>query len=239
MKRLTASATARFPRRMLLACALAALGAVPLRAEVGVGLFGGAIWPGGQDITAREHGAEGVLLAEATDRDLRGSPGGFIALAATGWTPARRALGARLVLMAWEADFELKQTAALTNRNTVEESFQAGFLFVLGRLPLDQRGAFLYAGPGGGVAYERIKGGARDRARAFGLLVGIAYPVGRRLRGQLEVAYLVCSDLRAGEGSGIRLETSGTQSASSGRSLFGPHWDKRFLPITIGLEWRL
>lgn len=226
------------PRWVLLACALAAF-AVPLRAEIGLGLLGGAIWPGGQDIKARELGAGGVLLAEATDTDLRGSPGGFVALAATGWASARRGLGARVVLMAWETDFELNQTATLANRKTLEESFQAGFLFVLGRLPLDKRGTFLYAGPGGGVAYERIKGGARDRARAFGLLAGIAYPIARRLRGQLEVAYLVCSDLRAGQASGIRLETSGTEGASSGRSLFGPHLDKHFLPITIGLEWRL
>jgi hypothetical protein len=222
-----------------LAAALVAATYSPLRGEFGLGLAGGAIFPGGQDITVRPDDGGGGSPERAVESDAPGSSSGFVALGVTGWTPGRSGIGVRLETMAWKSRFALTELSGLAGRQSIEESFQAGFLFLLGRASLDSRGSFFFAGIGGGVAYESIEGGPRERARAFGALAGAAVPLAPRLRGQIQMHYLICSDSQGNLPDKVFLKTSGSSSGRSVRLLFGPHLDKRFLPVTLGLEWRL
>lgn len=66
------------------------------------------------------------------------------------------------------------------------------------------------------------------------LFAGLAVPAFEKLRVRLGLKYLITGDL-----DGVRIETSGSRTSRSGRALFGPHQDTRFVILALGLDWRL
>ena len=78
--------------------------------------------------------------------------------------------------------------------------------------------------------------GQSEVGPGVGALIGVAFPLGPRLRLRLEARYLVTADVDAGH-SGLQAETSGHSQGNLGHVLFGPHLDTQFVPLLVGLDW--
>lgn len=222
---------------LLLPLALAlTLAPLPAAAELSLGLTGGLVLPGEQDVTLTRVGPGGERLAvERPGRDTRSGPLG--GLTATWWPSADSAWGLQLDALGWTTTVTLSDPPAGAPTR-IRQSRAALLLSLLARLRLGAPdGAFAYGGLGGGLVATRLDPGASELGPGVGLLGGLAVPLTDRLRVRLEARYLLTSDVDAARRPGWGAETSGTATPLSGRALFGPHLDTRFLPLLLGLDW--
>ena len=86
------------------------------------------------------------------------------------------------------------------------------------------------------MVWTDVSPGQSEVGPGVGALIGVAFPLGPRLRLRLEARYLVTADVDAGQ-SGLQAETSGNSQGNLGHVLFGPHLDTQFVPILVGLDW--
>lgn len=209
---------------------------LPAAAELSLGLTGGLALPGDQDLTLKRFGSGGQLLqTDRPDSDVAAGPLGGLTL--TWWPSRQHRWGLQLDALGWTTTASLDAAPADAPRE-VHQRRVALLASLLGRLRLGAPdGAFLYGGVSGGLVATRLDPGDRDLGPAVGLLGGLALPLTDHLRLRLEARYLLAPDADASPRPGWQAESSGTPSAASGRALFGPHLDTRFLPIAIGLDW--
>ena len=199
----------------------------PARAEVAVGITGGVLFAGDQD-----------LAFSGTQQRVHPSPGPLGGLTVTAWGHPWLRLGFQLDVVHWENSAETDRQAAQPARLAIDQARTALLVSVLGRLPLGgDSGPFLYGGLSGGAVYSGVSHGGEGLGPAVGLLGGLAVPLTSRLRVRAEVRYLLLHDVDHTRGPGLRVETSGTARGNVGHVVFGPHLDDRIFPVLLGVDW--
>lgn len=211
----------------------------PSTAEVSVGITGGVVFAGDQDLTLRQYGADRELLSGTKQKFLHPSTGPLGGLTVTAWGHQWPWLGIQLDAMYWATSVDTRREAAQpASRLAIDQERTALLVSLLGRLPLDgDSGTFLYGGLSGGAVHSRVRFGDTKIRAAFGLLGGVAVPLISRLRLRTEVRYLVTPDSNATPRPGLRVDTSGSSGVNPGRLLFTSHMDTQFVPVLFGLDW--
>lgn len=223
----------------VLAWLLLAFAPVPTAAEVSVGLTGGVVFAGEQDLKLAEHGADRQRVSLTERRGVDPSPGALGGLTVTAWGTPWPWLGVQLDALHWttSATVDPGGTAG-TATLTIDQTRTAVFASVLGRLVLDEaRGTFAYGGLGGGLVRTRVSRGDEEVGAGLGLVGGVAVPVTPRIRLRVEVRYLVTPDVDASPRTGLRVDTSGSPDGNAAHVVFGPHLDTQFFPLLVGLDW--
>ncbi len=218
---------------------LLAFAPVSAAAEVSVGLTGGVVFAGEQDIKLAEYGADRQRVSLTERRGADASPGPLGGLTITAWETRWPWLGVQLDALRWttSATVDPGGTAGAATL-TIDQTRTAVFASVLGRLVLDEaRGAFAYGGLGGGLVRSRVTRGDEEIGAGFGLVGGVAVPLTPRLRLRVEVRYLVTPDVDASPRAGLRVDTSGSADGNAAHVVFGPHLDTQFFPLLVGLDW--
>jgi len=225
---------------VVMAAFLPALAPVGSSAELSVGITGGLVFSGDQDVKFKQFGPDGQLLSVSESRGVSASigPVGGVTLAVWGddrWSH----LGVQMDALYWTTSVDVdERTPEPGSRLTIDQTRGALLLSLLGRLPFgDPDSLFIYLGLGGGLVQSRVRHGDEDLGPAVGALGGIAIPLSSRLRLRVEMRYLITSDVEARPRPGLRVETSGSSRGNGGRLLFGPHLDTQFLPLLVGLDW--
>ena len=230
---------------VLLALGFLVVFSTPARAEVVVGLNGGVVIPGGQDLTFKEHSATGTLLNSLSTSDVDETLGPIVGAAVTVWgnEGLLRYFALQLDTLYWYMEAKPAPTPPAP-RFTVGQHRTAIFLSALGRLPIypsvgrfsPQAGSdtFAYVGVGAGPVYTAVQHGQNEWDAGFQLLGGVAIPLTSKLQLRVESRYLLASDADSPPEPGWRVDTSGTPTAFR----LGPHRDTRFIPVIFGLDWR-
>jgi hypothetical protein len=218
----------------------------PAGAELVVGLSGGVVIPGDQDLTFKEHSASGSLLNSVSTSDVDETFGPIVGAAVTVWGDqgVLRYFALQGEALYWYMEAKPAPIPPAP-RFTVGQHRTAIFLSALGRLPVypslgrfssEKSGSdtFAYLGVGAGPVYTSVQHGQKEWDAGFQLLGGVAIPLMSRLQLRVESRYLLASDADSSPEPGWRVDTSGT----SGAFRLGRHRDTRFIPVLFGLDWR-
>ena len=236
-------------RLILLLLALGFSPASLASAEIIVGLNGGIVIPGDQDLAFKEYATDSGLARRVDTDNVRESVGPLVGVSVTGWGDWSflRYFALQLETMYWYVEVEPATPIPPAPRFTIGEQ-RVGFLgSVLGRLPLyplfgrfspeKGRDTFAYLGVGAGAVYSTVTHGSHDWGWGYQLLGGISVPIVSRLRLRLEGRYILTGDVDTATGDrlvGWKVDTSGTPT----RLRKNETVDTRFMPIIVGLDWR-
>jgi len=222
------------------------ISSTPARAEVVVGLNGGVVIPGDQDLTFKEHSASGSLLNSVGTSNVGERVGPAVGAAVTLWggQGVLRYFALQVDALYWYMEAKAAPTAPAP-RLTVGQHRTAILVSALGRLPIypllgrfssEKSGGdtFAYVGVGAGPAYTAVEHGQKEWDAGFQLLGGVAIPLTSKLQLRIESRYLLASDADSSPEPGWRVDTSGTPATFR----LGSHRDTRFIPVLFGLDWR-
>jgi hypothetical protein len=202
-------------------------------AEQAFGITGGGVLGLSQDVRVWEFDATGQPVALVDTRDTGVSAGPMGGLTYTLWGAN---LGVQVEGLYWRTTVDADRPGS-GSQVRVEQDRVALLISVLGRLHFGEPGGIYgYLGAGAAVVWTGINPGQSEVGPGVGALIGIAFPLGPRLRLRLEARYLVTADVDAGN-SGLQAEPSGNSEGNLGKVLFGPHLDTQFVPILVGLDW--
>jgi len=226
---------------------LAALGlwlvsSTPGNAEIIVGITGGIVISGDQDLTFEDRTRLNVVTARNVDESL----GPIVGATISAW--GDRSLLRYVALQGDLLYWYMEATPALTPpapRFTVGQHRYAFFLSPLVRLPIYpsfgrfssqlEGDTFAYTGAGIGAVSTSVEhGNTGGWERGFQLLGGISIPVTSNLRFRLEGRYLLTADLDSQPRDRWVVNTSGTPT----KFRLDSHHDTRFYPVLFGLDWR-
>lgn len=229
---------------------LAALGlwlawSTPGNAEIIVGITGGIVISGDQDLTFESRDRVNVVTARNVDESL--GPIGGATITAWGDRSLLRYIALQGDLLYWY----MEATPALTPpapRFTVGQHRYGFFLSPLVRLPIYpsfgrfsaqlEGDTFAYTGAGMGAVSTSVEhGNTGGWEIGLQLLGGISIPVTSNLRFRVEGRYLLTADLDSqprGPQDAWVVNTSGTPT----KFRLDSHHDTRFYPVLFGLDWR-
>jgi hypothetical protein len=223
------------------AVAAAMVQAVPARAggPVTLGLSAGFAAAGDQDVKVLQYAPDGALTdwEHLQGQSVDGGP--FAALALTFWPPTRADHSAfRLELDAWRATADID--SRISGPVSVEQRRLALIASWVVRLPLgaeDDPERYAYVGVGGGVVAAAVTAEGGGIGPAFSALAGLRIPLGRHVGAHVELRLMTAADVEARHHDRLQYEVSG--GASSRIPGQDAHLDANFVPITIGVDWRL
>lgn len=226
------------------------LSVAPAAGEILVGIHGGVVIPGDQDLVFYEYPAGGglpprdrVISQDRVDESVGPIVGGSVAV--LGGSGFLQYVGLQFDALYWHMKARGKPSPPAP-RFSVHQDRAGLFISVLGRVPIyptvgrfptePGRDAFAYAGAGIGLTYSRISHGTTDWNPANQFLGGISVGVISNLRVRLETRYLLTGDVNTSpeDGPGWRVNTSGTPTQFRP----DPHKDTRFIPVLLGIDWR-
>jgi hypothetical protein len=237
----------RIPSALLIVVCICAL-AAPAGAEILIGVNGGAVIPGGQDMTLKEYGSDHLELRRVETDKVHESIGPFVGASLTGWADWSflRYFGLQLDAMYWYMKSRPDESVAPAPRFEVGQHRTAFFLSALGRLPLyplfgrfsdPARDVCAYAGGGIGAVYSTITHGSSEWDLGYQLLGGFSVPVFSNVRVRLESRWLLTSDVDTSPSDklqGWKADVSGTPTSFRRSDTM----DTRFFPIIVGVDWR-
>lgn len=226
------------------------LGGSPAAAEITVGINGGFVIPGDQDLSFKEYPTDGGQPSNsqiASQKRVTPSVGPLVGVQATAWAPWSflRYFGLQGDALYWHTSAKGQPGPPAPNF-TVSQDRIAFFGSLVARVPVyPELGTFspevgkdwfVYGGAGLGPAYGRVSHGSSDWNPAYQFLGGISVPLYSQLRLRVEARYLVTSDVDTTpkDGPGWRVDVSGTRSGLAPDR----HKDTRFVPVIFGLDWR-
>jgi len=221
----------------------------PAAAEIMLGLTGGLVIPGDQDLVFQEYPEDGGF--PATDRvigqkDVDESLGPLVGATVTAWGDWSflRYFALQLEPMYWSMQAKGAPSPPAP-RFTVHEQRVAVFFSVLARLPVypepgrfsgTGRDSFAYLGAGLGPVHSSVSHGASSWDLGYQLLAGVSIPVVSKLRVRLEGRYILAADVDtiSRDSPGWRVDTSGFRRG------FTPnrYTDTQFIPLLVGVDWR-
>ena len=233
-------------RRLRLAFILAAVAAAvalaaPARAggPVTLGLAAGFAAAGDQDVKVLLYTPEGTLTdwEHLQGQSVDGGP--FATLALTFWPPTPADHSAfRLELDAWRVAADID--SRISGPGGVEQRRLALIASWVVRLPLsaeDDPERYAYFGVGGGVVAATVTAEGGGIGPAFSALAGLRIPLGRNVGAHVELRLMTAADVEARHHDRLQYEVSGSESSRiPGQD---SHLDANFVPITIGIDWRL
>lgn len=230
---------------ILMALGLWLASSAPGNAEIIVGVTGGVVISGDQDLGFERH-HDGTPLNDLTQTDVDESLGPMVGTTVTAWgnRSILRYVALQADLLYWYMEAKPAPTPPAP-RFTVGQHRTAFFLSALARLPIypslgrfsspPGSETFAYTGAGiGAVATSVEHGNKWGLETGFQLLGGISIPVISNLRLRLEGRYLLAADSNSDPREGWSVNTSGIPAGFR----LNPHRDTRFYPVLFGLDWR-
>jgi hypothetical protein len=193
------------PAAILGALAVLIACSVPAGAEVLLGLTGGFVIPGDQDLKFEERSPSNVPLTLVDTSDVDESLGPIVGAAVTLWGDEGlvRHLALQWEAIYWHIDAKAAPASSAPGF-TIGQDRAAIFLSVLGRLPIfpsfgrfaSRAGtdSFAYLGVGVGPVYTAVNHGDEGWDVGSQLLGGVAIPLTAQLQLRIESRYLLTSD---------------------------------------------
>jgi opacity protein-like surface antigen len=236
-------------RAGLVALALALFLPAPAAAEVIVGVNGGVVIPGAQDLSFRNYSADHAVTDKVDTDDVKESAGALVGASVAWWGDWSflRYFGLQGEAVYWYMEAKPATIIPPAPRYRIDQHRTAALASLLARVPVyptigrfspDQRAdTFVYAGGGAGVVYSTVSHGSDDWGMGYQLLGGISVPMTPNLRLRLESRWMLTGDVDTSPKDklvGWHADVSGTPTSVRRNEAF----DTRFFPIILGVDWR-
>jgi hypothetical protein len=218
----------------------------PAAAEILVGINGGFVIPGDQDLVFKEYPSGGGEAKQIVAQDkVSESIGPIVGLQATGWGgwSFLRYFGVQGDALYWYMHARGAPSPPAPHF-TVGQNRLGLFGSLLARVPVyplvgrfsQDIGSdwFVYGGAGIGPVYSTASHGSSDWGLDYQFFGGISVPLFSHLRLRVEGRWIATGDVDTTpkDGPGWRVDVSGKHSS------LDPHRDSRFVPVIFGLDWR-
>jgi hypothetical protein len=212
----------------------------PALGQVELGIVGGPVWAGRQDLTIEQRDAAGSVIDVTQEPNLHVDRGRTFGLTMVRWSRHHPNFGLSLDALYWANSLKMAVVGSPGINRTLHQERIGLFASLAGRAPVSRSdGSYVYGSIGMGAVDSRLVGGDQRVAVGFSLTAGGAMPlVPGRLFAHLEVRYLITHDFDSDDTMNQNFEFSGSPSWTTARKVFGGHQDTRFLPLLAGLSWR-
>jgi hypothetical protein len=206
----------------------------PAGAELSLGLSGGMVFAGEQQVTVQTFTPSGELVSVASRERVSVNPGGIGGFTLTYWLDPASPWGVQAEALYWANSLTLRDDG----RHPVDQSRVGLLVSVLGRWLLQGPGGpYFYGGLGGGLVYSRVTPGGDDIGPGVQALVGLGMMLTPRIRLRLELRYVVAPDVVPGRRDGDVARLSGGGNTNPAQKIFGSTLDTQFIPVMFGLDW--
>ncbi len=206
---------------------------------VTLGISAGGVVAGKQDIKVLQYTPAGAMTAWEHLNGTSVDGGPFASLELTFWPPTRSDKSAfRVELDAWRVAAGID--SSIVGRTRVVEERLALIASWVVRLPMgagQDPDRYAYLGAGGGAVLARISADGGGLGPAFSAVAGFRTRLGPKVGLHVEMRLAASADVDARHHDRLQFDVSG---AHGSRLPFeDAHLDANFVPITVGIDWRL